>query len=198
MKNYYNEFAQNWWSRKWLDSIENIEKFKNRLPRGRTYARKGNVVDIFPKNGKIFSYVQGTVEIPYEQKINLKEFTDKEKNQIKTILKSRYDFLSSLIAGDFPQEFYDMLKSLNVELFPDSWEDIETSCSCPDWANPCKHIASVFYIIARELDKDPIILFEMHGIDREEIIEREKEDIYLDIFKDLNEEEEEPELLENV
>jgi SNF2 family DNA or RNA helicase len=102
-----------------------------------------------------------------------------------------------LIAGDFPQEFYDMLKSLNIELFPDSWEDIETSCSCPDWANPCKHIASVFYIIARELDKDPIILFEMHGIDREEIIEREKEDIYLDIFKDLNKEDEEPELLES-
>ncbi|SDC77334.1 SNF2-related protein [Geotoga petraea] len=197
MKYYYNEFAQNWWSKKWLDSIENIEKFKNRLPRGRTYARKGNVVDIFPKNGKIFSYVQGSVDIPYEQRINLKEFTDKEKNQIKTILKSRYDFLSSLIAGDFPQEFYDMLKSLKIDLFPEQWEDIDATCSCPDWANPCKHIASVFYIIARELDKDPLILFEMHGIDREEIIEREKEDIFLDIFKDLSTEDEEPELLES-
>lgn len=197
MKNYYYEFSKNWWSRKWLDSIENIEKFKNRLPRGRTYARKGNVVDIFPKNGKIFSYVQGTVDIPYEQKINLNEFSDKEKNQIKTILKSRYDFLSSLIAGDFPQEFYEMLKSLKIQLFPESWEDVSTSCSCPDWANPCKHIASVFYIIARELDKDPLILFEMHGLERDDIIEREKEDLFLDIFKDLPKQEEEPELLES-
>lgn len=71
-----------------------------------------------------------------------------------------------LLSGNLPHELLVIAQEEDVELFPRSWDDIDAHCSCPDWANPCKHLAAVYYIIADEIDKDPFLIFEMRGMQK--------------------------------
>ncbi|MFA7203456.1 MAG: SNF2-related protein [Candidatus Caldatribacteriota bacterium] len=165
-------FGKSWWGQKWVEALEKIDVDTNRLPRGRSYAKKGAVLDIkIQKNFKIAARVQGTRPTPYKEDISLPLFTNEEKEKIKKILNERLDLSAMLLSGNLPHELLVIAQEEDVELFPRSWDDIDAHCSCPDWANPCKHLAAVYYIIADEIDKDPFLIFEMRGMKKKELME---------------------------
>ena len=164
-------YGKTWWGKAWIKALEEIDRDVNRLPRGRTYANKGRVLDIKLKNdGKVYSWVQGSRRTPYNVRIALKPFTKVQKAVIRDILMNRPDLSSQMLVGNLPTELFEILLQRGIALFPGSWEDMESNCSCPDWANPCKHLAAVYYILANEIDKDPFLILQLHGLSKGEII----------------------------
>ncbi|KUK81209.1 MAG: Non-specific serine/threonine protein kinase, partial [Petrotoga mobilis] len=184
-------FGKSWWGKKWVEALKNIDSDTNRLPRGRSYAKKGAVLEIkIQKNSVISARVQGTRPNPYREKIALPSFTKEEKEKIKKVLNERLDLSAMLIGGNLPEELLDITKNMGIKLFPQSWNEIDAHCSCPDWANPCKHLAAIYYIIADEIDKDPFLIFEMHSMKKKDLIEiaKETEKTSDSIFTDKKEE----------
>jgi SNF2 family DNA or RNA helicase/uncharacterized Zn finger protein len=159
-------FGLTWWGKEWVKAIEKIDIDENRLPRGRSYAKNGNVLKIELNGEQIRARVQGSRPTPYHESMTLKVFGEREKEIIKSIIEERPDLASQIFVGQLPPELNELLVKNGVHLFPVSWDEIDARCSCPDWANPCKHLAAVYYIIASEIDKDPFLLFEMRGISK--------------------------------
>jgi SNF2 family DNA or RNA helicase/uncharacterized Zn finger protein len=158
------KFGHTWWGENWLNSLSNID-YSNRLPRGRRYAGNGSVRDIKIKGNTIKAKVQGTRRAPYRIDVTVPEFSAAQKKKLIDKIMHNPLILSKLISRELPKELFDLANENNIKIFPDSWKDLNMSCSCPDWAVPCKHIASVIYIIANEIDKNPAILFQLHGLD---------------------------------
>lgn len=163
------DFGRTWWGRAWMEALERIDRDTNRLPRGRTYARGGRVLDIGLAEGKVWASVQGTRPRPYRVNIAFREFTPEEKSKIMLLLSERPSIASDLGLGKLPERMLEALKEAGVSLFPSSWSEIQAHCSCPDWANPCKHIAAVYYLLANEIDKDPFITFALRGVSVQEL-----------------------------
>ena len=164
-------FGKTWWGNIWVEAMERIDYNTNRLPRGRTYARNGNVLDIDIENGQVLAKVQGSRPRPYDVKINLKKFSPKEIAKIKEIIASNPAIASELSLGKLPESLLSILEMEKLFILPQSWDDISADCSCPDWANPCKHLAAVYYILANEIDKNPFLIFNLRGVSTEELVE---------------------------
>ena len=162
-------FGNTWWGKEWLNSLTHIDN-SNRLPRGLSYARNGYVKDIEIEKNKVHAKVKGSRPSPYKIVINLKEFSNTEKDKIKDIILGDQFLLSSLLSQTIPQSLYAILKENDIDIFPKNWRDLKGLCSCPDYANPCKHLASVIYMIANEIDRDPFLIFKLHNFNIEEII----------------------------
>ncbi len=165
------KFARTWWGEQWVKALDKISRDVSRLPRGRSYARKGAVLDIKVHTGEIEARVQGSRVSPYKVKIKLEEFNSKEKTIVKNNIEDELSYASRLKMGELPEELLEDLEVSGVELLPSSWEDFKASCSCPDWADPCKHLAAVIYKLAGEIDKDPFLLFSLRGLDKKELME---------------------------
>jgi len=157
------QFGNTWWGQKWLDALQDID-FSNRLPRGKGYARNGSVVDIQILGNQILARVQGRRRTPYREEILLKPFTPKERRTILQVITENPYYLSRLLNRKLPEELFEEFSGLKIKLFPKRWSDLQATCSCPDWAVPCKHLAAVIYIIANEIDKNPFLIFELHGL----------------------------------
>ncbi|MEW6553736.1 MAG: SWIM zinc finger family protein [Actinomycetota bacterium] len=158
-------FGRTWWGEAWVEAMERIDYDTNRLPRGRRYARNGSVLEIHLEgDGTLRARVQGTRRQPYKVSIKLKDFTRAQASKVKLLVASSSAIASELSLGKLPERMLGLLENTGVSLFPRSWRDIEASCSCPDWANPCKHLAAVYYIVANEIDKDPFIAFNLRGV----------------------------------
>ncbi|RMF99548.1 MAG: hypothetical protein D6726_12785, partial [Nitrospirae bacterium] len=162
-------FGNTWWGRAWVDALEGIDYNTNRLPRGRRYARNGSVREIRISDGIVYARVKGTRPSPYRVEISLKHFRPSVVKKIKNILAEAPSVVTAVSMGQLPEDVNSLLESEGINLFPEDWDEIRASCSCPDWANPCKHLAAVYYIIASEIDKDPFLLFNLRGIKTEEI-----------------------------
>lgn len=165
------KFGQTWWGEKWLNSLSNIDD-TNRLPRGRTYAGNGSVKDIIIKNNLIKAKVQGTRRTPYKIDIIVPEFSEAQKKKIINEIINNPLLISKLINRELPKELFDFAINNNIRIFPQTYRDIDMDCNCPDWAVPCKHIASIIYIIANEIDKNPFVFFKIKGLDILKEIER--------------------------
>lgn len=157
-------FGNTWWGKMWLYALEGID-FENRLPRGKTYARKGAVREIIFTGASIFAYVAGSRPLDYETTIILEPLSEEEKGQIIETVIDNPLYLAKLLNRELPHELYDELKGAGIELFPESWDDITASCSCPDWALPCKHLAAVIYMLANRIDSDPFLICKLRGFD---------------------------------
>lgn len=158
-------FGYTWWGEKWLDALLKTD-YSNRLPRGKSYARKGSVTSILiADDGAVVSRVQGSRPKPYIVTLSLPAFTPQEKATLLDIVFNNLLYLSSLLNSKLPEPLYQECLEKNVKLFPARWEDMKASCSCPDWADCCKHIAAVIYMIANEIDKNPFIVFQLHRLD---------------------------------
>jgi uncharacterized Zn finger protein len=142
-----------------------------RLVRGRSYARQGQVISIDVEPGIVKSKVQGSQPKPYTVQIRLQPLTDEEWESVIDVMASQAIFAAKLLASEMPTNIEEAFSSAQVSLFPTSEQDLNTKCSCPDWANPCKHIAAVYYILAERFDEDLFLLFKLRGRTREEIIE---------------------------
>ncbi len=161
--------GETWWSRRWVQALESLG-MGTRLTRGRSYARKGQVLSIEIEPGLVKAKVQGSMQKPYDIKIRLHPLSKRDWQEVITAMASQALFAAKLLAGEMPKNIEEAFDSVNLSLFPELEEDLQTSCSCPDWANPCKHIAAVYYILAERFDEDPFLLFKLRGRDKDAII----------------------------
>jgi uncharacterized Zn finger protein len=167
--------GETWWSKRWIEVLESFQ-MGARLARGRAYARKGQVVSIDVKKGLVTAKVQGTRAKPYSVKIALNPLSEDAWDKVTDAMVSQAVFAARLLSGEMPRNIEEAFAEVEVPLFPASERELGTDCSCPDWANPCKHIAAVYYLLAERFDDDPFLIFKLRGRTREEIIEilREK------------------------
>jgi uncharacterized Zn finger protein len=164
------DFVKNWWATRWIEAMEGLMD-TNRLRRGRTYARKGQVLSIEETKGGVTARVQGSRRTPYKVTIQLEPLSDARWESVIEALADQALFTAQLLAGEMPQDIEDAFAAAGVSLFPDEGGDLFTECSCPDWANPCKHIAATHYILGEAFDEDPFLLFRLRGRSQEQILE---------------------------
>ena len=166
-----DRFGITWWGKQWITALDRLGRaYSNRLPRGRSYARAGRVVDLAMGAGEATAGVVGTRRKPYEVRIGLKTFSKSQWKRVIGVLASRARITVALLRGELPPEIGETLENHGIQLFPLSKTDLETSCSCPDWANPCKHVAAVHYVLAAALDMDPFLIFVLRGLGREALL----------------------------
>jgi uncharacterized Zn finger protein len=163
------QFAQNWWGRRWIQALESFD-IGSRLQRGRSYARKGQVLSIDVKKGMVEARVQGSRHDPYAVHIKVRPLMPSEWKRLADQLGIQAIFAAKLLAGEMPQDIEAAFTSAGLSLFPQKQTEISTACSCPDWSNPCKHVAAVYYLLGEAFDRDPFLIFRLRGIDREEFI----------------------------
>lgn len=163
-------FATSWWGQRWIKVLESFD-IGERLNRGRTYARKGQVMDIEIEPGAVRALVQGSRSHPYEVEVRFRPLSQPQWRQIAKAMADRFITLAKLFSGEMPEDIEEVFKSAKLSLFPHQLRDLETDCTCPDWSNPCKHTAAVFYLLGEEFDRDPFLLFKLRGLTREELFE---------------------------
>jgi uncharacterized Zn finger protein len=163
------KFGQTWWSGKWLAALDRLVD-PARLSRGRSYARSGQVLNIDIQPGRIESRVQGSRPQPYRVKIEIKPLSEKDWNRVADEMAQQAIFAAKLLASEMPQNIEEAFAAAKVSLFPASSGDLKTACSCPDWSNPCKHVAAVYYLLGEQFDGDPFLLFRLRGKTKDEIM----------------------------
>ncbi len=163
-------FGLTWWGQRWIDALESLGAvYANRLPRGRTYARKGTVQDLTVDAGTVTARVQGSRARPYRVQLQLPAFDDGTWEAITTALAARVRLSADLLDARMPEDIDEVLAECGVSLFPTARE-LTTRCSCPDIANPCKHVAAVHYVLAQTFDADPFLLTTLRGRDRDALL----------------------------
>lgn len=168
-KSKRGRIGQTWWAGRWTRALEAIMD-SGRLGRGRRYARKGQVLEINEQAGLITARVQGSRRTPYKVRIEIAPLSDAEWDKVIEAMAGQALFAAKLLAGEMPQNIEEAFATAGVSLFPGRSKDLITSCSCPDWANPCKHIAAVYYLMGERFDEDPFLLFELRGRGKDDII----------------------------
>ncbi|MFI3186603.1 MAG: SWIM zinc finger family protein, partial [Methylococcaceae bacterium] len=141
-----------------------------RLTRGRSYARKGQVLSIEETKGGIAARVQGSRSTPYKITIQIAPLSDAQWEKVIDALAEQAIFTAQLLAGEMPQEIEQAFEAAKVSLFPSRRDDLKTDCSCPDYANPCKHVAATHYILGESFDEDPFLIFRLRGRTQEQVL----------------------------
>ena len=164
-----SEFASSWWAQRWIRLLERFG-WSARLNRGRSYARHGNVLDIDVQPGLVRAKVQGSRKQPYRVEIGLKPLSHSDWDKVFSLLRKKAIYAARLLSGEMPRDIEEIFKAAGVPLFPRSGEDLVMSCTCPDWASPCKHVAAAYYVLGSEFDRDPFLLFELRGKSRDQVM----------------------------
>jgi uncharacterized Zn finger protein len=161
-----------WWGQRWIEALEQVLKGDaGRLSRGRTYARAGRTHDLIIKDGKVSAKVTGSRATPYEIAISLKQLDGAAWDKAIAAMTAKAQFSAELLAGEMPREIDEAFLSAGSSLFPRQRTDLATQCSCPDWGDPCKHVAATHYVLGEALDRDPFLLFELRGRTKEQVLE---------------------------
>lgn len=163
-------FAKSWWAQRWIAALERLVD-SGRLSRGRAYARKGQVLAIDETKDGIAARVQGSRSTPYKISIKMNRLTDAEWDKVIDALAEQAIFTAQLLAGEMPQDIEQAFERAKVSLFPSRRGDLETDCSCPDYSNPCKHIAAAHYILGERFDEDPFLIFRLRGRTQEQVMQ---------------------------
>ena len=158
------KYGITWWGRQWLNALSNID-YSNRLPRGRTYANKGLVQSIEIKGNHILARVQGTRPRPYRIDITVPLFAEGDKKRLVDKVAQNPALTAKLLNRELPPDLLQFAENQGIQVFPNTWRDFGMECSCPDRAVPCKHLAAVIYTTADEIDRNPFLVFELHGLD---------------------------------
>src|SRR2546428_1744165 len=174
-KSERGDIGSTWWSKRWIGVLESFN-MGARLTRGRSYARQGQVLSIDVQPGIVKAKVQGSRPKPYDVQIRLKPLSDQDWEKVTEAMAAQALFAAKLLAGEMPTNIEEAFAVVHLSLFPTAARELDTDCSCPDWANPCKHIAAVYYLLAERFDEDPFLIFKLRGRTKEQIIEilREK------------------------
>ncbi len=160
---------QEWWKERWLDALASFGRTL-RSARAHTYARQGNILSLEFKGNKIVASVQGTAPDPYTVSISLQPFSDEEWQNVIEAMAARAVFAAKLLAGEMPRDIEEVFTTNGLSLFPLTRADVHSRCSCPDKANPCKHIGAVYYLLGDRFGADPFILFQLRGRNRDYIV----------------------------
>ena len=159
--------VKTFWGKAWCDNLERYSDYENRLPRGRTYVRNGSVIDLQIAPGEIKALVSGS-EI-YKVKVRVAPVAKARWESICKDCAGAIDSLIELLQGRFSKGVMERVCQQKTGLFP-SPDEIQLSCTCPDWADMCKHVAAVLYGIGARLDQQPDLLFRLHDVDEKELI----------------------------
>ena len=162
------KIATTFWGKSWCEHIESINDYENRLPRGRTYVRNGSVCHLSIEKGKISAIVAGSYL--YNIEIEIQSLPIKKWLEIKKQCSGQIGSILELLSGQLSDGVMNIVCHREQGLFPIQSE-IKLSCSCPDWANMCKHVAAVLYGVASRLDHSPEQLFLLRGVNHEELID---------------------------
>lgn len=170
------KFSRTWWGDRFIKALEAFTD-EGRLQRGRSYARGGKVKSFEIEQNHITAQVRGSVnpyfgvykEPTYHIEIEIKAINKTNWKQAIEKLSSKASIVSRLLLNEVPENIEDTFAELGLHLLPHSRKDFTTSCSCPDYANPCKHIAGVYYLVASQMDHNPFLLFELRGLSKAEL-----------------------------
>jgi len=164
-------FGTTWWGQRWIGALERLGGgYELRLGRGRSYARQGRVHDLRVARGVVEARVTGSRVQPYAVTIRLAPLADPIWERAIRAMAEKAVFAARLLAGEMPRHVDETFRRSGWSLFPAQAHDLTTACSCPDPANPCKHVAAVHYVLAGFLDRDPFLLFLLRGRTKDEVI----------------------------
>lgn len=166
------KLAKTWWGQTWNTNLERYSDYSNRLPRGRSYVRAGNVLDLQISVGGVEALVLGSST--YSVSITIKPLSAAQWQRIVKICGNRIAGLEQLCEGEFPAEFSEMFSEKGSGLFP-APKDIQFECNCPDWAGMCKHVAAALYGIGVRFDEDPTLFFKLRNIPFEQLLKKSVE-----------------------
>jgi uncharacterized Zn finger protein len=161
--------AQTWWSQRFIEVLEGIG-MGSRLQRGRSYARKGQVISMEVGPGLVTAQVQGSRVSPYRVRIGIGAFDKREWAQLESALAENAWYAAALLSGEMPSDIEDVFAGLGLPLFPATPRELSLDCSCPDGAVPCKHLAATFYLLAESFDDDPFAILAWRGREREDLL----------------------------
>ena len=169
-------FSRTWWGQRFLEALERFTD-PARLGRGRSYANNGRIVEYKVANGAVEAKVRGSINPYYGvykepiYRITIKITQISADNWSRTIqrIASRADLVAKLLQQEMPDPIEEVFAAEGLHLLPHNRKDFVTQCSCPDYENPCKHIAGVYYLLAAALDHDPFLLFALRGLSREDL-----------------------------
>lgn len=162
--------GQTWWSGRFLEVLESMG-MGSRLSRGRTYARKGQVIDMTLDSGSVTAAVQGSRARPYRVRIGVSSFGKAEWSRVCQALVDDAWYAAALLSGEMPPDIEDLFAAVGLSLFPASAAELTMDCTCPDWGVPCKHLAAAFYLLAESFDDDPFAILALRGRDRETLLD---------------------------
>jgi uncharacterized Zn finger protein len=168
--------ASTFWGKAWCENLESYSDYESRLPRGRSYVRNGSVVDLQIERGLVRATVSGS-EL-YTIKIEIGVLPKKRWDAICRDSTGSIGSLVELLQGKLSKNVMERVCRAEDGLFP-SPDEIELRCSCPDWADMCKHVAAALYGVGARLDAKPELLFELRGVDRADLISGAGKDLPL-------------------
>ncbi|MGL6072041.1 SNF2-related protein [Craterilacuibacter sp.] len=157
-------YGNTWWGAAWLGALTHID-FDNRLPRGRSYANKGSVQQLVIQQGEIRAKVAGSRPSPYRVKIATPAVNAASIEGLLDDIAADPLLIARILNRELDPAILDLALARGIWVFPDSWKKLEMHCSCPDWAVPCKHLAAAIYLLSREIDSNPFLVFSLRGID---------------------------------
>ena len=161
-----------WWGRRWIAALEAMSsRYANRLARGRGYARAGRVHDLVVRSGVVRARVTGSRRTPYAVTVRVAALPRATWAKATQAMAKQAVFSAQLLAGEMPTEIDEAFRPAGASLFPVARRELVTGCSCPDVANPCKHVAATLYVLGEAFDKDPFLLFELRGRAKKDMLE---------------------------
>jgi len=161
--------ASSWWGMHWNENLERYADFAYRLERGRSYVRHGQVLDLRIEKGIVRAKVAGSRSTPYDVQIKIKSMPLATWKSLVEKASGRIESVSVLLEGGFPEELRDLFFSPKDGLFPTP-KQIEFSCTCPDWASMCKHVAATLYGVGARLDRQPSLFFDLRGVKLDDLV----------------------------
>ena len=168
-KSRQGQFTKTWWASRWARSLTGWIS-PARMTRARAYARRGQVIDLDVQVGLILARVQGTRPTPYQVRIQSKTLSESEWQRVIDQLAGQAIYAAQLLNGEMPHEIESVFDMAGVSLFPSPEVDLTTECTCPDFSNPCKHIAAVILLVGEYLDEDPFLMFTLRGRTKDQIM----------------------------
>ena len=163
--------ARTWWGKAWNANLERYSDYANRIVRGRSYVRHGAVLDLKITSGKIVALVQGSRSTPYKVDIAIQPLDRTAWESITKSCEGKIDSLQELLEGKFPKALAEFFTEKGTGLFPTP-KQISLSCSCPDYANMCKHVAAVLYGVGARLDESPALFFVLRDVNVDELVSK--------------------------
>lgn len=163
-----------WWAKRWVEVLERYAEedyeISARLKRGRTYAKKGQVVALEIARGKVTAYVQGSRATPYKVLIRVDTLDRDEWQRVIGRFANQPLHVAKLLAGEMPAEVEAAFDEEGLPFFPYDYHELDVHCGCQDWVSPCKHIAAVLYLLGEEIDRDPFLIFKLRGMERDRLM----------------------------
>ncbi|MBR4455666.1 MAG: hypothetical protein IKS32_05515 [Solobacterium sp.] len=163
------KITKSWWGTAWCENLERYADFASRIDRGKRYVRNGSVIDLQIERGKVTARVQGTRKTPYKIEVRISPLSEEKCVKILDRCGKKLESVEELVSGNFPESLKDLFFAEDG-LFP-SPAEISFLCSCPDWALMCKHVAAALYGIGARFDENPLLFFELRGIDVDRFID---------------------------